>query len=598
VPADRTFEQQPGMFRFLSLPLLADLRHYDRQMFKGDLQAGLTVGVVLIPQAMAYAMLAGLPPVYGLYSAVFPILIYAFLGSSRQLSIGPAALLSLLILAGISPLAEPGTPEYIRWAFVLALSVGVLQFLLGFFRLGFLVNFLSAPVISGFTTASAIVIMVTQTDALLGVHTHHGMGFPARVAQLLHSLNAAHGPTLLLGGSTLALLLGVKGFFPRFPGALLAIVFGMVCSLALSLEQRGVAVLGEIPRGLPVPGLPAFEGADLLILLPSILSISLMGFVISFAVARSVPVDNRRQRLEPDQELLAQGLANLGGAFFQSFPVAGSFARTAVNVQAGAQTGLSSLVSVAMVLVTILLLTPWLHHLPLAVLGAIIVVAVGDLIQWRVALHLYRTDLRDLLMLVATLITTLWLGMENGIVAGVVLSLAGVLYSSSRPHYAVLGRLPNTTLYKNIERFQEAEEEEGVLILRPDARLFFGNQEFVRDVVEREVALRPETELVILDGVAISDIDSTAVAMIRSLERELSGQGIRLRFIGLNGPVRDKLYKNSLDVVVGSNHVYTRIHDLVLQFREEGEGPALPRQVSVQPSRRGNPDTGTERNRR
>ncbi|MBI1192942.1 MAG: sulfate permease [Bacteroidetes bacterium] len=572
------------MLRIPTPPLIQDLRQYNRLIFRGDLQAGLTVGVVLIPQAMAYAMLAGLPPVYGLYAAVFPLLIYAFLGSSRQLSMGPAALLSLLILAGISPLAAPQTPEYIRWAFVLAMAVGLLQFLIGVFRLGFLVNFLSAPVISGFTTASALVIMLTQTDALLGLTPAHGMGFPARIHHLLHSIPAMHGPTVALGLSTVLLLLGARYYFPRFPGALFAIGYGMACSLVFHLERRGVAVLGEIPRGFPAPGMPAFEAGDFLILLPSILSISLMGFVISFAVARSIPAESRRQRMDPNQELIAQGLANLGGSFLQSFPVAGSFARTAVNYQAGAQTGVSALISVGMVLLTVLLLTPWLHFLPLAVLGAIIVVAVSDLIQWRIARHLYQTDMRDLLMLVATFGTTLWLGMENGIVAGVVLSLSAVLYSSSRPHYAVLGRLPNTTVYKNIDRFQEAEEEEGVLILRPDARLFFGNQDYIREVVEREVAFRPETELVILDGVAISDVDSTAVSMLRVLERELGLQGIRLRFIGLNGPVRDKLYKNHLDMIIGSNHVYTRIHDLILQFREEGEGPVHPRQVSIRSS--------------
>ena len=580
------------MFRIPTPPLIQDLRHYNRLIFKGDLQAGLTVGVVLIPQAMAYAMLAGLPPVYGLYTAVFPLLIYAFLGSSRQLSMGPAALLSLLILAGISPLAEPQTPEYIHWAFILAMAVGLLQFALGFFRLGFLVNFLSAPVLSGFTTASALVIMLTQTGALFGLGPQHGMGFPARLVHLFSSLPAMHGLTVLLGVSTLMLLLGARYFFPRFPGALFAIAYGMVCSVLMDLERRGVAVLGVIPRGFPAPGIPPFEEGELLVLLPSILSISLMGFVISYAVARSIPIESRPQRLEPNQELIAQGLANLGGSLFQSFPVAGSFARTAVNHQAGAHTGVSALVSVGMVLLTVLLLTPWLHHLPLAVLGAIIVVAVGDLIQWRIARHLYRTDMRDLLMLIATFVTTLWLGMENGIVVGVVLSLSAVLYSSSRPHYAVLGRLPSTTVYKNVDRFPEAEEEEGVLIIRPDARLFFGNQDYIREVVEREVALRPEAELVILDGVAISDVDSTAVAMIRVMERELSLQGIRLRFIGLNGPVRDKLYKNNLDMVIGSNHVYTRIHDLILQFREEGEGPTLPKQISVKPPKPGNSNQG------
>ena len=276
-------------------------------------------------------------------------------------------------------------------------------------------------------------------------------------------------------------------------------------------------------------------------------------------------------------------MANLTGSFFHGFPVAGSFARTAVNYQAGANTGVASIISAAMVLLTVLLLTPLFRTLPLAVLGAIIVVAVSDLFQWRAAWKLFKTDRRDLLMLTATFATTLFMGMETGIITGVVLSLSALIYSSSRPHYAVLGRLPSTTIYKNIDRFEEAEEEEGVLIIRPDARLYFGNQEYVREIIEKEVAARPETELIILDAVSISAMDSTAVEMMKSLQQDLLEEGIRMQMIGLIGPVRDILQRNGMESLVGSNQIYTRIHDVVLKFREETEGLPSPRSISIRP---------------
>ncbi len=567
----------------LKFPLLQDLKVYDRQLFKWDLLAGLTVGVVLIPQALAYAMLAGLPAIYGLYAAIFPLVIYALMGTSRQLSMGPAALLSLLIVAGVSQLAKPGSAEFIQWAMVLAFMVGLLQFLLGIFHLGFLVNFLSTPVISGFTSASALIIMTTQASSLMGVDLGPNHHFPVLIRNLFHSIQSVHGVTILVGGTTLAGLLMIRRVKRNLPGALFAILYGILITEAFHLDQQGLAVLGDIPRGLPIPILPLFSLKASMDLLPSVLSISLMGFVISIAVARAVPTQHRRERLVPDQELVAQGLANLTGSFFHGFPVAGSFARTAVNYQAGANTGVASIISAAMVLLTVLLLTPLFRTLPLAVLGAIIVVAVSDLFQWRAAWKLFKTDRRDLLMLTATFATTLFMGMETGIITGVVLSLSALIYSSSRPHYAVLGRLPSTTIYKNIDRFEEAEEEEGVLIIRPDARLYFGNKEYVREIIEKEVAARPETELIILDAVSISAMDSTAVEMMKSLQQDLLEEGIRMQMIGLIGPVRDILQRNGMESLVGSNQIYTRIHDVVLKFREETEGLPSPRSISIRP---------------
>jgi SulP family sulfate permease len=558
---------QPGR-----IPLWGELRVYSGPVFRSDLQAGLTVAAVLIPQAMAYAMLAGLPPVYGLYASVVPLLIYALLGTSRHLSLGPAALLSLLIASGLSRVAEPGTSQYLQWAIALAFGVGLLQFMLGLFRLGFLVNFLSNPVVSGFTSASAVLIMLSQLNALLGISLPRADSLPAVMPHLGPELARLAWPSALAGGLTMMLLLLVKRYFPRLPGALLVLVLGAALGSLWGEERLGLALLGPVPRGLPAMVRPSVSLAEAQPLLPTLLSISLMGYVISIAVARSVPMEKRRYRLQPDRELRAQGLANALGALFQGFPVAGSFARTAVNYQAGAQTGMSGVISALLVLLVTALLTPLLAGLPMAVLAAIIVVAVADLLQIRAALSLWRRDRRDLLMMLVTLLATLLLGLQTGIVTGVALSLAALLYSGSRPHYAVLGRMPHAAVYRNILRFPEAEEEEGVLIFRPEAALFFGNQEYVRNALEGELSQRPETELIIVDGSSIASVDSTALDMILALQRDLLREGVQMRFLGLNGDVRDAFRRSGLDSALGDNPVYARIHDLVMRFREEAEG--------------------------
>lgn len=583
-----------GFLLFRNLPpLLEELRHYGRKDVVGDLSAGLTVGILVIPQAMAYAMLAGLPAVYGLYATVVPLMVYALWGSSRLLSLGPAALLSLLIASGVQPMAATGTPEYISWAIALALAAGIMQFLLGAFRLGFLVNFLSAPVVSGFTSAAAVTIILTQVGSLLGIR-HRAFGHLWDLLQSLWIARAEfNGIALLIGAVSLALLLMVRRYRPHWPAALLVIALGIVFCDALDLSSRGVPVMGNIPRGFPMPALPDVQWRDARPLLPSVLSISLMGFVISVAVARNIPGISRGGRMEPDRELRAQGLANVFGAIFQGFPVAGSFSRTAVNLQAGARTGVAGLFTSLFVLLTILFFTPLFRLLPLSVLAAIIIVAVLDLFQWKIARQLSKTDRTDFIMWCITFSITLLAGMQTGMLSGVVLSLAALIYSTSRPHYAVLGRLPNTTTYKNIERFTEAEEEEGILLFRPDARLFFGNQEYIREAMERELALRPETELLLIDASAVNWIDSTAISMLRELQAELSEEGVALRFIGLIGPVRDLLERSGLKSMIGKDPVTARIHDEVIRFRKEEESGAGARPVAAKVS--GSTSTGRPR---
>ncbi len=564
-----------GVWRSIpSPPLWQDLRRYRREDLAGDLKAGGTLGVLLIPQAMAYALIAGLPAIYGLYAAILPMLVYAVFGTSRHLTMGPAALIALLVATGVGLVAEPGTADYTAWAISLSFGVGAVLFLLGVFRLGYLVNFLSAPVISGFTAAAALLIVFSQIRGLTGMTLPSTRHVQEVLEGLVQHADTTHVPTALVGGVTILLLEALRRWAPALPAALLVVVAGILVAAFSGLPDRGLAVLGTVPHGLPSPSLPRTDPETWRLLLPAVLSIAIMGYVQSFAVAKAVQTRAKSYRLDANQELLAQGLANLAGAFGQAFPSAGSLSRTAVAYESGGRTGLASVFGAGVVVLTLLFLTPLLRTLPIAVLSAVIVVASVRLISWRDARHLWHTDRRDFAMWTVTFLATLTMGIETGILAGVVLSLSMVIYSSSRPHYAVLGRLSGTTIYKNVQRFPEAEEEEGVLIIRLDARLYFANQQYVREAFERELAARPETELFIVDAASISMVDSSAIAMLQELRRQFLARGVALRFLGLIGPVRDAFRKNGMHGAIGPDHVYMRIHDAVEQFRAEQDGRA------------------------
>jgi SulP family sulfate permease len=572
--------EQKRQWPVSSLPLWDDLRNYSRPKAKGDVQAGLTLGILLIPQAMAYAMLAGLPAVYGLYAALVPMIVYALFGTSRHLTLGPAALMALLVFSGVSALADPGTPAFIELAIALSAMVGGMLLVLGLFRLGFLVQFLSLPVIGGFTSAAALLIVFSQIRALTGfelaeTRTVQGM-VKSLIALFSNPLDWSFATGLVLGVSALSLgfLWSMERWLPRWPAALILVFLGLLLSMAFDAPSAGLPVLGFVPSGLPAFQLPQWQPNLWRLLLPSAAGIALMGFVQSYAVAKGLQKRDRSYNLDANQELIAQGIANLAGSAAQAFPAAGSLSRSAVVFAAGGRTGVASLVGGAVVVLALLFLTPILRYLPEAILAAIIVVSSLRLIVWREVQLLWSNDRSDFWMWVATAASTLVFGIEAGILIGVFLSLAVVIRASSRPHYAVLGRLPGTTIYKNTERFAAAEEEEGVLIIRLDARLYFANRQYVREALERELELRPETELLIIDSVSISMIDSSAMAMLKHFQRECERKGIRLRFLGLIGPVRDIFRRNGMDSAIGEDHIYMRIHDAVDEFRAEQRGQA------------------------
>jgi len=385
---------------FLSrfIPSLHWLPAYNSDQLQGDLSAGLTVGVMLIPQGMAYAMIAGLPPVYGLYASTIPLILYALLGTSRQLAVGPVAMVSLLTAAGVATLAEPGSDTYIALAIALALMVGIIQFLLGAFRLGFLVNFLSHPVVSGFTSAAALIIGFSQLKHLLGISLPKGGHVHEILLAAVRQIDQVHLPTFLLGAGGILVILVARRIDRRIPAPLLAVLLGILAVSILGLDQLGVRIVGEIPVGLPSLSLPALNGSVIQSLLATALAISLVSFMESIAVAKAIQSRHRVDELDPNQELIALGAANIGGAFFQSYPVTGGFSRTAVNDQAGARSGLASIISAGLILLTLLFLTPLFHNLPNAILAAVIMVAVFGLIDYKEVIHLWHTDRSDLWM--------------------------------------------------------------------------------------------------------------------------------------------------------------------------------------------------------
>lgn len=546
------------------IPAIEWLSNYKKAFLRGDLVAGLTVGIMLIPQGMAYAMIAGLPPIYGLYASTLPLIIYALLGTSRQLAVGPVAMVSLLTATGIGTIAAGGSETYIALVITLAFMVGAIQFLLGLFRLGFLVNFLSHPVISGFTSAAALIIGLSQLKHLLGIDlasSHH-------VHKILWAAFEKIGHTnlsaLLIGFGGIGLIVGSKKINRVIPGSLLAVIFGILAVISLDLTENGVKIVGAVPSGLPSFSMPSFDWTALGTLLPIALAISLVSFMESIAVAKAIQVKHKDYKVMPNQELIALGLANIGGAFLQSYPVTGGFSRTAVNDDAGAKTGMSSIISALLIVLTLLFLTPLFYYLPNAILASIIMVAVFGLIDLKEARHLWTANRTDFWMLAATFIATLTLGIEEGIGIGVVLSLAMIIYQTTRPHFAELGKVPNTHFYRNINRFEQVEERKDLLIFRFDAQLYFANTNYFRNSLEELVTKKGvPLKTIILCFDSINNLDSSAAQMLGEIVTDYCNQQISVLFTGVKGPVRDAMERAHLLEKISQQNCFMSIQDAV-----------------------------------
>lgn len=540
-------------------PCLDWLRECRRDTVVRDLVAASIVTVMLIPQSLAYALLAGLPAEVGLYASMAPLVAYAAFGSSRVLAVGPAAVVSLMTATAIGDLAPPGSPALLGAALVLAVMSGLMLGAMGLLRLGFLAHFLSHPVVSGFITASGVLIAAGQLKVLLGIPAA-GTTLPALLADLLPRLDQAHGLTVAVGLGSLAFLLGARwglapglqrlGMDPRRADLLAkaapvaAVVLGTGLSGGLGWSSAGLGVVGAIPQGLPTLTLPPLDLALWQSLAPAALLISIVGFVESISVGQTLAA-RRRQRIDPDRELIALGAANLAAGLSGGCPVTGGFARSVVNFDAGAQTPAAGVFTAVGLMLAALLLTPALRHLPQATLGATIVVAVLSLVDFGVLQRTWRYDKADFAAAAATLAGTLLTGVESGLALGVGLSLVLHVARSSRPHIAVVGQVPGTEHFRNVER-HAVRTSATLLSLRVDESLYFANARALEDRVNAELADRPALRHLVLQCSAINAIDASALESLEAIEHRLREAGVALHLSEVKGPVMDRLRDSDL----------------------------------------------------
>lgn len=538
----------------LLIPATQWLSSYNRSLLRSDMSAGLTTAVMLVPQAMAYALLAGLPPTVGLYASIVPLMVYALFGTSRQLAVGPVAIVSLMTAASIGMLAEAGDQNYIAYAVLLAGMVGAIQFFMGVFRFGFLVNFLSHPVVSGFTSAAALVIGLSQLKHLLGLDLPRSHHIHEIIMSALNQFADIHLLTLIIGLVSMAALLLLKKWKPLFPSALIVVAISTTVVWLFGLDQQGVKIVGAVPAGLPMPALPQFDMEIARSLLPAALAISFVGFMESISVAKAFARKNKYD-ISPNQELIGLGLANLASSVFKGYPVTGGFSRTAVNAQAGAKTGMAAIVTALVIGLVLIFMTPLFYYLPKAVLAAIIMMAIVTLIDLKEVKHLYQVKRSDLALLGVTFVATLTLGIEQGILTGVVVSLLSFVVSTTRPHSAILGRLPSTDVYRNIKRHSAAKTIDDVIIVRIDAQFYFGNATFLKDYICTLIKNAEEKpKALIIHAGSVTQLDSSADTVLHEIVDELSQKGIVIYIAEAIGPVLDVMKRSGLYEKIGETH--------------------------------------------
>lgn len=560
------------------LPILEWLPNYKKTNLQGDISAGLTVGIMLIPQGMAYAMLAGLPPIHGLYAVTVPLLLYALFGTSRQLAVGPVAMVSLLTAAGISSLNPESPEQYLVYALTVAFLVGLIQVTMGVLKLGFVVNFLSHPVINGFTSAAAIIIGLSQIKHLLRIDLPNTEHVQEILLAIFQKIGDIHWVTFGIGIIGILIIKFGKKIHTSFPAPLVAVLVGIGLVVGFDLTAEGVKIVGAVPSGLPSLSSPSFDLSTWKTLLPIALTISLVGFAESFAVAKTIQAKHKDYKLVANQELIALGMANFGAAFFRGYPVTGGFSRTAVNNQAGAKTALASIISASLVILTLLFFTGLFYNLPSAILASVVLVAVSGLIDFKEPVHLWHKDKSDFAMLLATFLITLTLGIETGIISGMALSLLVVIYRASRPHMAQLGRVPGTTIFRNINRFSNLDVKENLLMVRIDGPIYFVNVEYIKEKLDTWIEERQDkVKMIIFNMESVTNIDSTGAHELHEWMLSWRKSGIDVCLSSIKGPVRDVLNRWALLEKVGTDHIFLDDNTAVSAFDQGLNDESLER---------------------
>ena len=540
-------------------PILEWGRSYDRGTLASDLVAAVIVTIMLIPQSLAYALLAGLPTQVGLYASIAPLIAYAIFGTSRTLAVGPVAVISLMTATAAGSVAAQGFPDYVSAALILAVISGAILLIMGLLRLGFLASLLSHPVVSGFITASGILIAVSQAKHILGIQGS-GETLPEMLESMAASVGSANPFTIAIGAAALLFLFWVRrglkpllvraGLGPRNAdllakaGPVFAVIVSILLVVVFGLDSEGVAVVGLIPTGLPPITVPLLDAELWSALLVPALLISIIGFVESVSVAQTLAA-KRRQRIDPDQELVALGASNVAAGFSGGYPVTGGFARSVVNFDAGAETPAAGAYTAIGIAVAALFLTPLLYFLPIAVLAATIIVAVLSLVSFGPIGEVWRYSKADFSAMTGTIAVTLLAGVEAGVIAGVGVSLALYLWRASRPHAAIVGRVPGTEHFRNILR-HEVETTPNVLTLRIDESLTFINTRWLEEKVLELVADRPELRHLVLMCSAINAIDASALESLEAINHRLADAGVKLHLSEVKGPVMDRLKRSNL----------------------------------------------------
>lgn len=570
------------------VPILKWGRTYSRQDFAGDSLAGLIVAIMLVPQGMAYALLAGLPAEVGLYASIVPLIFYGLLGSSRALAVGPVAIVSLMVASTLGEITDSGSAGYLAGAIMLAFLSGAILLGMGLVRVGFLVNFLSHPVISGFSSAAALIIGFSQLKHLLGFDIPRSHLITETIAHAALHISQINLATFAITIASLIILLGFKSGVAGFlkargipagaadalakAGPLVAVVVATVAVWSLRLnENAGVKIVADIPSGLPPLTVPNIDVDLMQQLLPAAVLISIVGFLESISVAKSL-ASKRRQKVDANQELIALGAANIGAAFTSGYPVTGGFSRSLVNFTSGAVTPFASIITAILIAIAVLLLTPLLFFLPQATLAAIIVVAVANLIDLKTLRETFAYDRADFMSLVATFFAVLTLGIELGIVVGAGLSIVLFLWRTSRPHMAVVGRVGQSEHFRNVLRHQVTTDPR-VLAVRVDESLYFANSAYLEDEVLARVADNKEIEHLVLIMSAVNFIDASALETLETLTERLRDAGVTIHLTDVKGPVSDKLGRINFFDHMGAGQVFLSVHDAMVALT----GPQTPK---------------------
>ena len=533
------------------------------QILLRNFQAGTTTAILLIPQSMAYALVAGVPPVHGLYASLLPLVVYALLGRSREMALGPGALDTLLIGVTIGSLSMASNPNAATVAAIIAFQVAIIQIVLGLLRGGFLINFLSKPVISGFTSAAALTIAISQVKHLLGMDIDRSSRFYEEFWQLVTHVEEIHLMTAMIGIGSLCFIAMAKRIKKSFPNALAVVILATIVGAILKVDQNQVSVLGAIPQGLPQFGFVWVTQELFVTLLPSSVAIAAVGYLTTISIARTF-ADRNRYDIAPNRELIALGASNFVASFSQGFPVSASFSRSAVHAEAGSTSPYSLVVVTAWIFLTLLFLTEYLYYLPTATLAAIIILAVLGLIDFTLVKHLRKTKQSDMWLLLLTFFSTLIVGIVEGILIGVVFSLGLFLYLTTRPHTAILGRVGNTADFRNLKHYPEATTYTGVIIIRIDAQFYFGNVSFLKTLLKKLEMESPfPLKTIIIEACSIAQLDSSADSVLHDIADDFKERNIELKFASVKVPVLRVMKASGLYDKIEERNFFMNIDDAI-----------------------------------